>query len=129
MDTVALVILVLAVVAVIALAVIKLRQPPGSSGIGRTRPPTVHRRRVASSDDPMAAVVASHSQAVEPHDAAAQELALRAQANRVAAAEHQRQADALGATEAEGLQSQAHQEAAAEHQRAADELDQRRPPT
>jgi hypothetical protein len=64
---------------------------------------------------------------VEPDDAAVEELRLRAQANRVAAAEHEREADALApsATEEARLQARAHQEAAAQHQRTADDLDQR----
>lgn len=130
MGTVILIIVVVAVLAALAWAVLKLRKRDGLGAIGRPRPPKVHRRRVAASDDPMAPAVASHSQAVEPHDAAVEELRLRAQANRVAAAEHEREADALApdATEEARLQAQAHQEAAAKHQRTADELEQRIPP-
>lgn len=127
MEAVALIIVVVAVVAAIAWATPRLRKRGGVGGLGRTRAPKVHRRKVAASDDPMASAVASHSQAVEPHDAAIEELRLRAQANRVAAAEHEREADALApyATEEARLQAQAHQEAAAKHQRTADELEQR----
>lgn len=94
---------------------------------GAPRPPKRNRRKVARSSDPMAAVVASHSQAVQPHDAQVQELRLRAQANRVAADKHQRQADALtpDASDEARMQAQAHREAAAEHQRQADELEPR----
>lgn len=121
MLTVAVVVVVVAIVAVLGWALLRRRTRDGAGRLGR--------RGVGARNDPMAAVVASHSQAVEPHDAAVEELRLRAQANRIAAAEHEREADALTAsTTAEArLQAQAHHEAAAKHQRTADELEQQIP--
>jgi flagellar biosynthesis GTPase FlhF len=131
MGTVAVIVVVVAVVAAIAWGLLRLRtRRDGVDAIAARRPAKGRRRRLGQREDPMAAVVASHSQAVEPHDAAVEELRLRAQANRVAAAKHQREADALApsATEEARQQARAHQEAAAQHQRTADELEQRTPP-
>jgi hypothetical protein len=131
MGTVALVIVVVAVVAAIAWGLLQLRKRrDGVNASAPTRPPKGGRRGLGGRKDPMATAVASHSQAMEPHDAAVEELRLRAQANRVAAAKHQREADALApsATEEARQQARAHQEAAAQHQRTADELEQRTPP-
>ena len=122
------VILVVALVAVVVWALLQLRKRDRDSALGGVRPPAVNRRRVRASDDPMAAVVASHSQAVEPQEAAVEELRLRAQANRVAAAQHEQQANSLGGTDAEDLQAQSHRQAAEQHQQTADELDRRTPP-
>jgi hypothetical protein len=131
MGTVALVVLVMAVVAAVAWGLLQLRKRRDDvTAIAPRRPMKGRSRRLGRRKDPMAAVVASHSHTIEPHDAAVEELRLRAQANRVAAAKHQREADALApsATEEARLQARAHQEAAAQHQRTADELDQRTPP-
>jgi hypothetical protein len=68
----------------------------------------------------MAAAVASHSEAVDPEDVVVEELRLRAQANRVAAAAHEREARAES-----GLEADVHREAAIEHERTADELERR----
>lgn len=130
MTTALIFIAVVAIVALLVWALMRLRKRTAVGGIEHKRPLSSRRRGAGTSNDPMAPVVARHSQAVEPHDAEVEELRLRAQANRVAAAEHEREADALAASEtAEArLQAQAHHEAAAKHQRTADELQQRIPP-
>jgi hypothetical protein len=53
------------------------------------------RARAAARHDPMAEAVERHSQATDPREAAEAELALRAQANRVASDLHAREAEAL----------------------------------
>jgi hypothetical protein len=113
--------IVLAVVAV-ALAAFVLVQLRGRGGIGaavRGRPSLIPRRAVTR-DDAMAAAVSSHSEAIDPADVAVEELRLRAQANRVAAGAHQREAAAES-----GLEAHVHREAALEHQRTADDLERR----
>jgi hypothetical protein len=57
------------------------------------------RRRVAvaARDDPMAEAVERHRRATDPQEAAEEELRLRAQANRVAADLHAREAASLDA--------------------------------
>lgn len=52
-------------------------------------------RAAARHGDPMAEAVERHAQATDPHEAAEAELALRAQANRVASEMHAREAAAL----------------------------------
>jgi hypothetical protein len=130
MQTAALIVVVVVIVALLVWAVSQLRKRDSVSGIAGKPPLSRRGREVAAGNDPMAPVVARHSEAVEPHDAAVEELRLRAQANRVAAAEHEREADALtaSATAEARLQAQAHHEAAAKHQRTADELEQQIPP-
>jgi len=77
----------------------------------------------------MAAAVESHSRATDPQDVVAEELHLRAQANRVAADLHAHDAEALereaGADEHVRLQAAAHRESASEHEREARELGRR----
>jgi hypothetical protein len=130
MQTAALIVVVVAIVALLVWALLRLRKRDGVGGIAGKPARSRRGREVATGNDPMAPVVARHSEAVEPHDAAVEELRLRAQANRVAAAEHEREADALtaSATAEARLQAQAHHEAAAKHQRTADELEQQIPP-
>lgn len=53
------------------------------------------RAAAAARHDPMAEAVERHSAATDPHEAAEEELRLRAQANRVAADLHEQQAAAL----------------------------------
>jgi hypothetical protein len=118
MEVIAIVLAVL----VVALAAALLVQLRGRGGIGpavRGRPSRMRRRSVPG-HDAMAAAVASHSEAIDPADVAVEELRLRAQANRVAAAAHEREARAES-----GLEADVHREAAIEHERTADELERR----
>ena len=84
---------------------------------------------MAARHDPMAAAVESHSRAIDPQDVVAEELHLRAQANRVAADLHTRDAETLereaGADDGARLQAAAHRESASEHEREAQRLGQR----
>jgi hypothetical protein len=94
MDIV-LVIVVLLVIA--AAAFVYMRGRPGGLGglRGGSQGPTLRgarRARVASRHDPMAVAVERHAQAVEPGEAAREEQNLQAQARRVAADLHARQA-------------------------------------
>jgi hypothetical protein len=120
------VLVVLLVLAALAFAVLTRRRAPGA-GTGRfgaPRPPRVDRERVPR-DDPMAEAVVAHSQAMEPHEVAAAEANLRAQANRIAAAAQERDAAALGGDDESRLQADGHLDAAAQHRATADELAQR----
>ena len=93
------VVLLLLIIAALAFAWMKLR--PGAPGRGDGLPGHARGLRGrrgaarAASHDPMAEVVERHSMATDPHEAAEAELALQAQANRVAAQLHERQASAL----------------------------------
>ena len=114
-------------VAAIALAAVTFMRLHGRGGAARAPYP---RRRGTPRDDPMAAAVAGHAEAIDPDDVAAEELRLRAQANRVAAAAHERDGGAPGSHPGAGgeerrLEADAHRDAAAEHRRMADELEQR----
>jgi hypothetical protein len=127
MELVAIVLAVLAV-ALAAVALLQLRGRGGIGAIARGRPSPI--RRGLPRDDVMAAAVASHSDAMDPDDVAVEELRLRAQANRVAAAAHERDAGEPGSrvAAADGesrLEADAHREAAVEHRRTADELERR----
>ncbi|MDQ1602153.1 MAG: hypothetical protein QOD68_3627 [Actinomycetota bacterium] len=90
-----LVIVVLLVIAAAAFVYMRGR-PGGVAGLrGGSQAPTLRgsrRARVASRHDPMAVAVERHAQAVEPGDAAREEQNLQAQARRVAADLHARQA-------------------------------------
>jgi hypothetical protein len=118
MELIAVVLAVLAV-ALAATLLVQLRGRGGSGPAVRGRPSPMRRRGVPR-DDAMAAAVASHSEAIDPADVAVEELRLRAQANRVAAAAHHREAHAES-----GLEADVHREAAIEHERTADELERR----
>jgi hypothetical protein len=126
-----LVVIVLAILAValVAVALLRLRGRGGIGAVARGRPSPIRRRGVPR-DDAMAAAVASHSEAMDPDDVAVEELRLRARANRVAAAAHERDAGGLrshvaAAGDERRLEADAHREAAVEHQRTADELERR----
>jgi hypothetical protein len=128
MELVAIVLAVLAV-ALAAVALLQLRGRGGIGAVARRRPSPV-RRGGLPRDDALAAAVASHSEAMDPDDVALQELRLRARANRVAAAAHERDAGGLGphavaADDGRHVEADAHREAAAEHHRTADELERR----
>jgi hypothetical protein len=90
-----LVIVVLLVIAAAAFVYMRGR-PGGLAGLrGGPPAPTLRgsrRARVASRHDPMAVAVERHAQAVEPAEAAREEQNLQAQARRVAADLHARQA-------------------------------------
>jgi hypothetical protein len=92
------VVLLIAILGALAFAWTKLRPgTPGSAGPPR-RGPGVRGRRgaaVAARHDPMAEAVERHSMATDPREAAEAELALQAQANRVASTLHAREASAL----------------------------------
>lgn len=95
------VIVVLLLVIIAALVFAWTRHGPGAPGSGagpRDRAGAVRARRGAggvAGEDPMAEAVQRHSQATDPRDAAEEELRLRAQANRVAADLHAREAASL----------------------------------
>lgn len=122
---------VLLVAAVAGAAALVLRdRGRGAGGLrragGRGRPHGgFARRRGRAQADPLAAAIADHSRALDPQDVAEQEARLRAQANRVAAAEHERHAR-TGGEAADGtghLEADAHRRAAAQHERMAASLD------
>ena len=128
MELVAIVLAVLAV-ALAAVALLQLRGRGGIRAVARERPAPVRRHDVPR-DDALTAAVAGHSQAMDPDDVAVEELRLRAQANRAAAAAHERDAGglrphAIAADDHRRLEADAHLEAAVEHQRTADELERR----
>ncbi|HVF77854.1 MAG TPA: hypothetical protein VNA28_06110 [Solirubrobacteraceae bacterium] len=93
------VVLLLLIIAGLAFAWMKFRPgaPGGADGIPGDADGLRGRRgaAVASRHDPMAEAVERHSMATDPHEAAEAELQLQAQANRVAADLHARQASAL----------------------------------
>lgn len=94
------VIVVLLVVILAALAFAWKRFRPGAAAGGRPggRGEGIRGRRgaaAAARHDPMAEAVERHAMATDPHEAAEAELALQAQANRVAADLHAQQASAL----------------------------------
>jgi hypothetical protein len=128
MEIVAIVLAVLAV-ALVAVALLQLRGRGGIGAVARGRPSPIRRRDVPR-DDALAAAVVSHSAATDPDDVAVEELRLRARANRVAAAAHERDAGGLrshdaAAADERRLEADAHREAAVEHHRTADELERR----
>ena len=91
------VVLLVALVAALAFAWMSSRRG-GRGGVMPGRHGGVRGRRraaVAARDDPMATAVERHSAATDPHEAAEEELRLRAQANRVASELHAREASAL----------------------------------
>jgi hypothetical protein len=96
-------ILIIALIAAVAFAVIQ-RRPGAVRGLGgpRTARAAVRTRRPPR-NDPMAAAVVEHAQAIEPAEVVVAEQRLKAQARQVAA----------------GMQADANQ---TEHQRAADRL-------
>lgn len=131
MEIAALVVIVGLAIAV-AVLLVQLRSRKGEHAARGTRPSPRRRRRAAPPADPMAAAVASHSEAIDARDVAVEELRLRAQANRVAAATHEREAAALdshtGAFDEDvRQQAESHHEAAVQHQRTAEELEQQAP--
>ncbi|HEV7806855.1 MAG TPA: hypothetical protein VGO80_13610 [Solirubrobacteraceae bacterium] len=74
-------ILVIAVVAAVAFAVIQRRRgPAGAGGRDRARSPIGRRGRAVAGRDPMAAAVADHAAATDPHDVVVAEQRLQAQA-------------------------------------------------
>lgn len=92
------VVLLVVILAALALAWTKFR--PGAAGGTRhtARGEGLRGRRAAAGaarHDPMAEAVERHAMATDPHEAAAAELRLQAQANRVAADLHAQQASAL----------------------------------
>ncbi len=94
------IVLALIVIAVIAVAAFMyMRSRDGAPGLsGRGQGPELRGRRGAARaarHDPMAEAVERHAQATDPHEAAEAELRLQAQANRVAADLHARQASTL----------------------------------
>lgn len=94
------VIVVLLVVILAALVFAWTKFRPGAAAGGRLtgRGEDIRGRRrgaAAARHDPMAEVVERHAMATDPHEAAEAELALQAQANRVAADLHAEQASAL----------------------------------
>jgi len=95
------VVLLLLIIAALVFAWMRLR--PGVSGNGGGRSGGAGgargRRGVAgpARHDPMAEAVERHSRATDPQEAAEEELRLRAQANRVAADLHAREAASLDA--------------------------------
>lgn len=95
------VVLVLVVVAALAFVVFERSRSGASRGAGLAgRAGGVRGRRRAAGaarHDPMAEAVERHSAATDPAEAAEEELRLRAQANRVAADLHAREAAALDA--------------------------------
>jgi hypothetical protein len=116
---------VLILIAILAVAVMAVVLAGPRSRRQRARPP-IRRRGGVRREDPMADAVLRHSEALDPGEVAVEELRLRAQANRVAAAAHERDArGAGGAGEAGRLEAEGHRNAAAEHARAADELERR----
>ena len=90
-----LVVVVLLVVAAAAFVYMRGR-PGGAGGLRRgAQGPALRgsrRTRVASRHDPMAVAVERHAQATDPHEAAVEEQNLQAEARRVAAHLHARQA-------------------------------------
>ena len=123
---------VLIIVAVLALALMAMalaglrpRPPRGRTSAPRRRSGLSHAIR-ARRADPMAEAVVRHSQVLDPADVAVEELRLRAQANRVVAAAHEREARGdAAADDARRLEAEGHRNAAAGHERAADELERR----
>lgn len=108
---------VVAVVLAVVLAGARSRRPPGRYSISRGG---------LRGEDPMADAVVRHSRALDPDEVAVEELRLRARANRVAAATHDREARGGGtAGEEVRLEADGHRKAAAEHARAADDLERR----
>jgi hypothetical protein len=97
------VIVVLLALILAALVFAWTRLRPGAhgsaGGLSRGAGGVRGRRRaaVAAPHDPMAEAVERHSRATDPQEAAEEELRLRAQANRVAADLHARQAASLDA--------------------------------
>jgi Flp pilus assembly protein CpaB len=96
-------ILIIALIAAVAFAVVQ-RRPGGAPGLGRSRTsPVAVRSRSVPRNDPMAAAVAEHAQAMDPQDVIVAEQRLQAQARQVASrlqaealrTEHQRAADQL----------------------------------
>lgn len=95
-------ILIIALIAAVAFAVIQ-RRPDGAGGLTRSRRGPVTRQGRVPRDDPMAAAVVEHAEAIDPADVVVAEQRLKAQARQVAApmqaeanrAEHQRAADQL----------------------------------
>ena len=93
-------VVVLLLVAVAALAFFFMRSRTGAHGkagfAGRGGGVRGTRRAAAAArHDPMAEAVERHSRATDPHEAAEEELRLRAQANRVASELHAQEAAAL----------------------------------
>ena len=97
-------ILIIALIAAVVFAVMQ-RRPAGGRGLGHSRTSPLSRRdRGTARRDPMAAAVVEHAEATGPHEVAAAEERLRAQARQVAAPlnaeahrrEHQRAADQIG---------------------------------
>jgi len=127
---------VLIIVAVLALALMAMalaglrpRPPRGRTSAPRRRSGLSHAIRARCGGrraDPMAEAVVRHSQVLDPADVAVEELRLRAQANRVVAAAHEREARGdAAADDARRLEAEGHRNAAAGHERAADELERR----
>jgi hypothetical protein len=93
------VVLLLLIIAGLAFAWMQFR--PGAPGRADGLPGDARGLRgrrgtaLAARHDPMAEAVERHSMATDPHEAAAAELQLQAQANRIAADLHARQASAL----------------------------------
>lgn len=114
-------IVVLLLVTVAALAFAWMKSRPGASGSAghlsrRGGGGLRGRRRTASASrhDPMAEAVERHARATDPHEAAEEELRLRAQANRVAADLHAREAASLE-SQTRGLGGRGHAVPAHEH--------------
>lgn len=92
------VVLLLLIIAALVFAWMKFRPGAPGNADGLDHSSGLRGRRgtaVAAREDPMAEAVERHSMATDPHEAAEAELALQAQANRVAADLHARQASAL----------------------------------
>lgn len=85
-------ILIIALIAAVAFAVMQRRperRPAGARGLGRRRTSPLGRGdRGAARRDPMAAAVAEHAEATDPHDVVVAERRMRAQAHDVAAGLH-----------------------------------------
>lgn len=94
------VVLLLAVVAALVFAWMKFRRGAFARGMPGRRGGVYGRGRrdPAAGHESMAEAVERHAAATDPHEAAEEELRLRAQANRVASELHAREADALEST-------------------------------
>lgn len=90
-------VLLLLVIAGLAFAWMRSRPAAPGGGLPGRRGGLRGRRRtaVAARHDPMADAVERHGAATDPHEAAEEELRLRAQANRVASDLHAQEAAAL----------------------------------
>ncbi|HUR85060.1 MAG TPA: hypothetical protein VMY78_06915 [Solirubrobacteraceae bacterium] len=116
--------IVIAVLLVVIAVLLVQRRGARGDAVPRTRRSPGRRGRATPPADPMAAAVATHSEAMDARDVAVEELRLRAQANRVAAATHEREAAALAGSDDEArLQAESLHEAAIQHQRTAAELE------